>query len=175
MAKRAGIVLAPITRADAPVLFQWINDRDLVLLNSAYRPVDEPTHVAWLSGLSQRRDRVVFAIRLQRGRRLIGVCQLNGISDVHRCAELQIRIGDARWRGRGFGTEAVKRLVDFAFKDLNLHRVFLHVFRTNERAIRTYARAGFHVEGILREAAHVDGRYRDVLVMATLRSGEAAG
>lgn len=170
----ARVMLAPIMRADARVLFKWINDRELVLLSSAYRPVHEPTHAEWLRDLPHRADAVAFAVRLRRSRRLIGVCQLTGINRVHRSAELQIRIGDARWRGRGLGTEAVRLLVDFAFNDLNLHRVGLQVFRTNARAIRSYERAGFRREGTLREAAYVDGRYVDVLVMAVLHD-EAAG
>ena len=164
------VVLAPITRADAPVLFEWINDRELVLLSAAYQPVHETTHRAWLNGVANRTDGVVCAIRLRRGRRLIGVGQLSHVSRVHRSAELQIRIGDARWRGRGFGTAAVRLLVKLAFEDLNLHRVFLQVFRTNTAAIRSYERAGFRHEGTLRQAVHLDGRYVDVLVMAVLRN-----
>lgn len=168
------IVLGPITRADAPLLFTWINDRELVILSSAYRPVHETTHREWLNGVSNRPDAVAFAISLKKTKRLVGVCQLTGISRVHRGAELQIRLGDGRWRGRGLGVEAVQLLVDFAFKDLNLHRVSLHVFRTNTRAIRTYERAGFSLEGALRDAAYVDGRYVDVLVMSILRAEAAA-
>jgi RimJ/RimL family protein N-acetyltransferase len=165
----ARIVLAPIVRADAPTLFAWINDRELVLLSAPYRPVHEPSHRAWLEHAASRTDGVTFAIRLATSRRLIGICQLNGVHPIHRSAELQIRIGDPRWRERGLGTEAVRRLVAFAFEDLNLHRVFLHVFATNARAVRAYRRAGFAVEGTLREAVHVDGRYVDVLVMSILR------
>jgi RimJ/RimL family protein N-acetyltransferase len=167
--RSARIVLAPILRADAPTLFTWINDRELVLLNAPYRPVHEPTHRAWLQHVASRTDGVTFAIRLEGSRRLIGICQLNGVHPVHRSAELQIRIGDPRWQGRGLGTEAVRRLVAFAFEDLNLHRVFLHVFATNARAVRAYERAGFAVEGTLRDAVHIDGRYVDVLVMSILR------
>ena len=94
--------------------------------------------------------------------RLIGSCQLHGIHPVHRSAELQIRIGEAGERGRGHGTEAVTLLVDFAFRDLNLRRVALHVLATNERALKMYERIGFVREGVLREAAHVDGEYVDV-------------
>ncbi len=164
------VVLTPITRADAPQLFRWINDRDLVRFNSAYRPVHEPNHVQWLQGLAARSDLVAFAIRLRRQGHLVGVCQLTGLSLVHRSAELQIRLGDPRARGRGLGTEAVRLLLDHAFRDLNLHRVSLLVFDTNRAAIRTYERAGFRHEGTLREAAFIGGEYVDVRLMAILRA-----
>lgn len=160
--------------ADAPALFKWINDRDLVLFNSAYRPVHETSHREWLAGLSGRRDLVVFGIRRLRGGRLIGVCQLTGINAVGRSAELQIRIGEASSRGKGLGLEAVRQLVAFGFGDLNLHRISLQVFATNTRAIKTYQAAGFRHEATLRDAAFIDGRFVDVCIMAMLEDESPA-
>jgi RimJ/RimL family protein N-acetyltransferase len=167
------IQLGPIRRADAATLFGWINDPDLVRFNAAYQPTHESTHRAWLAGLATHRDRVVFAIRLARSKRLIGVCQLTGINPVSRQAELQIRVGDDRARGRGLGLEAVRHLLVFGFNDLNLHRISLQVFATNKRAITTYQRAGFTREGTLRDGAFINGRFVDVLVMSVLE-GEVA-
>lgn len=167
------VTLSPITMADAPVLFKWINDRKLVLFNSAYRPVHERTHREWLQGLAARQDLVAFAVRTVPGRRLIGTCQLTSISATHRSADLQIRMGDDRTRGQGLGLAAVRQLVEFGFRDLNLNRIALQVFATNGRAIKTYERAGFTIEGLLREAAFVDGEFIDVVVMSIL-AGEFA-
>ena len=114
-------------------------------------------------------DSVIFGIRLLESNRLIGSCQLHSINHVHRSAELQIRIGEPFQRGQGYGTEAVRLLLDFAFKDLNLHRVYLHVFSTNAAAILIYKKVGFVHEGLLRKAAHIDGAYVDVVVMGILR------
>lgn len=170
----ARVILAPLTKADGPALFKWINDRDLVLYNAGYRPVHEPTHREWLAGLAGRRDLVAFAIRLKRTGRLIGVCQLTAIHAVNRSADLQIRIGEASARDRGYGSEAVQLLLEFGFRDLNLHRIALQVFATNTRAIRTYERAGFRHEGTLRDAVFLDGRFVDVKVMAVV-AGEPVG
>lgn len=161
--------LAPIREKDGPALFRWINDRELVIFSAAYHPVHASQHAAWMRSLSARRDQVVFAIRLKRGDRLIGICQLHSISDLHRNAELQIRIGESYGRGRGYGVEAVRLLLDFAFRDLNLHRVWLRVFKANARAQKVYADAGFKREGIMRDAAFVDGRYIDIVVMGKIR------
>lgn len=165
---RSRVTLGPITAADAPTLFEWINDRDLVLFNAAYRPTHEASHLEWVSSLAGRRDLVAFAVRTVPGKRLIGVCQLTGIDPVHRRADLQIRMGDDRTRGHGLGLEAVRLLLAFGFDDLNLHRISLQVFATNVRAIKTYERAGFRHEGRLRDAMYLDGRFVDVLTMAVL-------
>jgi RimJ/RimL family protein N-acetyltransferase len=150
-------------------LFNWINDREQVLNNSAYRPIHENQHHAWFNAIQQRQDTVIFGIRRCDSDRLIGSCQLHNIHPVYRNAELQIRIGEVAERGQGFGTEAVRMLLDFAFKDLNLHRVYLHVFASNAAAIRAYEKAGFHREGLLRQHAHIDGNYVDVVPMGILR------
>ena len=163
--------LAPLVAKDGPSLFRWINDRELVHFNAAFHPVHAAHHASWMREIVKRKDTAIFAIRVKRGDRLIGVCQLHSISPVHRNAELQIRIGDARSRGRGYGSEAVRLLLDFAFHDLNLHRVFLHVFSTNKAALKTYEATGFSKEGVFRDAAFVNGRYVDVVVMGVVKRG----
>ena len=162
------VTLAPLTQADVPLLFTWINDREQVLHNAPYKPVSERQHQDWFDGLSRRTDLAMFGIRLRDGNRLIGSCQLHNISSVHRSAELQIRLGDVAVRGKGHGTEAVQLLLNHAFRDLNLHRVYLHVFAGNEAALRVYEKVGFVKEGVLRRAAHIDGQYVDVVVMGIL-------
>lgn len=164
------VELSPLTDADSDTMLGWINQRDLVLLSSAYRPVDESHHREWFNAIRHRSDVVIFGIRERDGGRLVGSCQLLGISPTHRKAELQIRIAEADARGRGYGTEAVELLLDFAFRDLNLHRVELTVLAGNEAAIKTYRGAGFTEEGTLRQAAYIDGRFVDVITMGVLRN-----
>ncbi len=174
MLKSSHVALQPLRLVDVPVMFAWINDREQVLFNAPYRPVSELQHQAWLDAVQQRNDAVIFGIRLLESDKLIGTCQLHSISAVHRGAELQIRLGEVAARGAGYGTEAVTLLLQFAFRDLNLNRVLLHVFSTNAAAIRVYEKAGFVREGVLRKAAFIDGEYVDVLVMGILRE-EYAG
>jgi len=154
--------------------FKWINDRELVLFNAAYRPIHESAHREWVAGLAGRRDLVAFGIRMKGSGKLIGVCQLTGINGVSRSADLQIRLGVATSRGKGLGREAVQQLVAFGFDDLNLHRIALQVFATNTRAIKTYEAAGFRHEGTFREAAFIDGHFVDVRVMAMLEDESPA-
>lgn len=164
------VTLGPLLDADLPVLFRWINEPDQVHWNAAYHPVSETDHRAWFDSIRQRPDVAIFAIRTTSDDRLIGTCQLKGVDPVHRSAELQIRIGEVDERGRGHGTDAVRQLVRFGFRDLNLNRVYLNVFAHNAAAIRAYEKVGFRREGMLREAAHIDGQYVDVVVMGILRS-----
>jgi RimJ/RimL family protein N-acetyltransferase len=170
MKRPSGIVLAPLGKDDLPTLFSWINDREQVLWSAPYRPVSESDHETWFREVSARTDVVIFAIKDGASARLVGTCQLTGIEPVHRCAELRIRIGEPSFRGLGYGSLAVDELLRFGFADLNLNRIYLYVFRDNAPALHVYEKAGFVREGLLREAAHIDGRYVDVVVMAILRA-----
>jgi len=164
------VELAPLRDSDSPVLFEWINDRALVTLSAAFRPIGRDEHDAWFDDVRRRPDTRIFGIRLREDDRLVGSCQLHGIHPVHRSAELQIRLGDPDARGRGLGTEAVRQLLAVGFDDLDLHRIALHVLETNAPARGLYERTGFRTEGVLKEAAFIEGEWVNILVMALLRS-----
>lgn len=163
------IRLSALGTSDVEMLYGWINDRDQALLNAPYRPVHAADHAEWFETIRGRNDVVIFGIRLLDGERLIGSCQLHAIDDRSKSAELQVRIGEPGARGRGYGSEALELLLGHAFDDLNLRRIALHVFATNETAIHVYEKLGFQLEGRLREAAYLDGQFVDVLVMGLLR------
>lgn len=162
-------VLAALTAGDSTRLFDWINDRELVLFNAGFRPVTRAQHDDWFDEIQRRSDAVLLGIRLEPGNELIGTVQLHSIHPVHRAAELQIRIAEPQHRGKGYGSTAVHLALRLAFDDLNLNRVSLHVLAHNARALHTYEKAGFRREGLLRGAAFVDGSYADVVVMGILR------
>lgn len=165
--------LRPLRKEDSKLLYQWITDRDLFILNAPYKPVSEMEHEKWVeSMLLERSDLVLFVIEDLASSLAIGTCQLLNVNARHRSAELQIRIGDESARGKGLGTEAVKLLLNFGFRDLNLHRIYLHVFKANKRAARAYEKCGFHHEGLLRQAAFIDGGWKDVNVMGILKTDE---
>ncbi len=165
----ARVSLAALRLDDLPLMLNWINDREQVLLNGSYKPVSEKQHREWFEAVQQRSDIFIFGIRLLETDNLIGSCQLHSISSIHRNAELQIRLGEVSSRGQGYGTEAVELLLDFGFRDLNLHRIYLHVFSHNAAAIRVYEKSGFVREGLLRQTAYIDGEYRDVILMGIIR------
>jgi RimJ/RimL family protein N-acetyltransferase len=158
--------LTPLHEADCPILFEWINDRELVELSSTFKPVAADDHRRWFDGIQNRPDTRIFGIRLKDDPALIGTCQLLKINHSERSAELQIRIGDPSARGRGIGTEAVRQLVAFGFRELNLNRITLHVFDSNTIAQRAYEKAGFVRQGVIPAAASIGGRPVDALVMA---------
>lgn len=165
----ASIVLTETRPEDKEALFRWINDPATVRFNAPYHPVGWESHSAWFGGLGSNPSRIEFAIRRREAPEIIGMLQLLDIHPIHRSAELVIRIGEEQKRGQGYGSEAVKLALDFAWNDLNLNRVWLRVFATNKRAIRAYEKAGLEQEGRMRKAAFIDGTWLDEIIMAALR------
>ena len=163
------VALGPLVEADAPILFEWINERDEVVTSAPYQPVHHANHREWFDSVRHRSDVAIFAIRTVDGHRLIGYCQLHSIDPVHRSAELQMRIGDPTARGKGYGPEAMRLLMRHGFDDLNLWRIYGSAFANNARALNADKKAGFRVEGRLRDAAYIDGKFVDLVVMSILR------
>ncbi len=162
------VTLTHLRHEDLDQLLAWINSPDLVRLNAPYRPVHQSAHEEWFTSLEKDPSRVVLAIRSRPGNALIGVVQLVDVHPVHRSAEMRIRIGSRRHLGRGLGTEALRLVLDFAWHDLNLHRVTAQVFSDNGRALGSYKKAGFAEEGRMREAAFINGAWTDIVVMGAL-------
>lgn len=98
---------------------------------------------------------------------LVGVCSLGQLHGDTRSARLGIWIAKPHW-GRGYGTDAVRTLCRFGFRELNLQRIGLGVYDTNPRAIRAYRKVGFVEEGRRRRDHFIDGRYVDLIMMGLL-------
>lgn len=110
-----------------------------------------------------------FVIRALADDRLLGLMDLEIPDWPHRDAWVSIGLGDRADWGQGYGTDAMRVMLRFAFIELNLHRVSLSVFEYNPRALRSYLKIGFVVEGSLRERLRRDGRRWDMLLMGVLR------
>ena len=112
---------------------------------------------------------IAFVIRTLADDQMIGFVGLDGISWPHGDSFVGIGIGDRAYWGKGYGTDAMRVLLRYAFTELNLFRVSLNVFDYNQRAIRSYEKAGFVIEGCQRQALRRDGQYHDLVFMGVLR------
>ena len=111
-------------------------------------------------------SQIVFTIETLDGEPL-GTCDLRDIEPRARSAKVGIWIRKADW-GKGYGTDAMRTLCRFAFRQANLQRIELLVYETNPAAIRSYEKVGFRREGTLRRAQFQSARYVDVFVMGLL-------
>ena len=135
------------------------------------RPPSPLTREAYRARLArtaeEEPDAAVFVVDVDGAP--VGTASLFGFDMYARHAEAGITLA-AEARGRGIGTEAIRRLVAFGFERRNLRRIHLQAIASNTAALRAYEKAGFVVEGRLREHAWVRGGYEDIVLMGILRS-----
>lgn len=161
------LYLSPINFDDCEMYTKWINDLSVALpLGNASKIFTIQKEKERLEEFSNNGNNL--AIILKEGDRLIGNCSLFCVSDTHRNAEVGIFIGDEKAKGKGYGPEALKVILSYGFKILNLHNIFLRVFSFNERAIKAYKKVGFKEIGRRTEAYCVNRHYYDVVYMEIL-------
>jgi RimJ/RimL family protein N-acetyltransferase len=119
--------------------------------------------------LESEKDTFWFSIRTLEDDRLLGDIDLEVINWGSGDAFVGLGIGERDFWGKGYGTEALNLALRFAFLELNLRRVTLNVFEYNERAIRSYEKAGFRLEGRQRQLIQREGRRWEIIYMGILR------
>lgn len=117
-----------------------------------------------------KQDAYLFIARRLTDDVILGTLDLMIPEWAHRDGWIGIGLGDRATWGQGYGTEAMRLLLRFAFAELNLFRVTLSVFAYNPRAIHVYEQLGFVLEGAQRERLRRDGQRYDLLLMGLLRS-----
>lgn len=160
------IILKGITKDCAPLIYQWVNREELRALTGTRYPVSEYEHEEWIKKATTAVDKKIFLICDKKSGEPIGTIGLRNFDYVNSNAELFISIGNTDFLAKGgYGTDAVAVLVDYCFRNLNLHKISLRVFESNVRAIRCYEKVGFLKEGVLIDQHFRNGSYENVVVM----------
>jgi len=162
------VCLRQFKESEIQQILLWYMDRDLnKLAGFAY---NEPNLSKIRSNMlsSFGKDPMNLVIEYIPTGEAIGTIQLYDINRYDGNCMLGIRIGVKEHQGKGLGIEAIKLLVNHAFKDLNLKRVSLKVYEYNENAIKCYLKTGFEIEGHLRKSAKVEGIYYDEVLMSII-------
>ena len=166
------VFLRPFEAADAETYRRWRADAEPMALAGFDEPV--PLSLAQVEHRiarlvdEQGKDYYTFLICLAADERPIGEVMLGGLDRVNGSAHVGILIGEPDEWGKGYGTDAVRALVDFGFAELRLERIWLEVGTDNPRAQRSYEKAGFTQEATFRHDRWEGGRYTDGHVMSIL-------
>lgn len=163
-------------KEDIPRFVAWVNDPEVRRGISLYLPFSTLDEERWFNHMLERpqyEHPLVIEVRQSDQPEIwvpIGNIGFHEVDWRTRSAEFGIMIGEKTYWNQGYGTEAVRLLIAHGFQSLNLNRIFLRVFENNLAAIRAYEKAGFTLEGRLRQAEFQQGKFIDVLVMSILRS-----
>jgi RimJ/RimL family protein N-acetyltransferase len=158
-------------KEDIPLAQQWLNEPDmkLNLAPGVPYPYTLEDEEKWYASNSSMNDAYIFAIETVATGEYIGGCGVNSVDWKNSFAHVGIAVCNREYLGKGYGTEAMRLLVDFIFNEMNLHKVCLYVYEFNERAIKSYLKCGFVLEGTLRDQVFKAGRYWNQLSMGILR------
>lgn len=170
--KSQRLLLRPITAGDTDLIVLWRN-RDFVKNNFLYREELTPEiHTNWLKTMVSMGKVIQFIIELTDTDKNIpvGSVYLRDIDYDNSSAEFGIFIGEKTALGKGIGTESAKLVLDFAHEQLGLHRIFLRLLTDNMVAYKSYRKVGFVVEGIFRDMKKIDGKFRDIIFMSSIRN-----
>lgn len=165
-----GVVLRLGEKADAEGYFQQNYcplDPEIAYFTGCKPVFSQEEVVSFFRACVEDPHRYDFLLVCPDGR-ILGECVINEIDWELKKANYRIALFQKEARNRGLGTWATERIRDFAFRELKLHRLELEVYAFNPRGRRVYEKAGFQVEGILRDAVQDGQGYADVIVMAML-------
>ena len=151
-------------------LVGWINDQDVTRYLTRGNMPGHPAALQqeYLELINSTVD-LQLAICLKHNSQYVGIAGLHSLDWVARSGEFRILIGEKNAWGQGAGTEAAQLITAYAFETLNLNKVWLGVNASNERAFKSYEKAGYVNEGKLRQEVFRNGRYYDVYRMSILR------
>nr|WP_300680235.1 GNAT family protein [uncultured Acetatifactor sp.] len=163
-----GIYLRLMTREDTDLIVAWRNSDD-VRKNFIYQePFTRQGHEDWIRNMVEKGKVVQDIICDLASDRPLGSVYIRDIDRQHNKAEYGIFIGEAHARGRGIGTAAAKLMLRYCFAEEKLHRIYLRALAGNERAIRSYEKAGFRKEACLKDDVRIDGKFCDIIWMAAI-------
>lgn len=160
--------LVPLDTRHLAATLAWANDPELMRLLGRSSTVSPDEHLRWFEELRTRTDCRYFAIEATGDGRHLGNVWLWDIDARHRRAEVRVVMGAADGRDRGLGSDALDLAAHTAFETLGLARVYAYVFAFNVRARRAFEKAGFRVEGLLRQDRAGETERIDVYVLGRL-------
>ena len=170
------VYLRPAEREDIDLFVRWFADAETTRYLATRAPFSKAMEEKWFESMveQQGKRQYHFVICLLADDRAIGTAGFHHVNQEDGHATFGISIGEKAEWSKGYGTDALRAICDFGFGQLRLERIELDVYITNLRAQRSYEKAGFVSEGILRHAQFADGAFQDLRRMSLLREEWAA-
>lgn len=146
--------------------FDWLNDREVTkFLDSGVFPNTTEKMEEYYRTTVLSTNNVVLAIIDKKSDQHVGNIKLGPMNWITRVAPLGIMIGNKDFWGKGCGTEAIRLVLDYAFKRLNLHKVIAGIAAIHQGSIKAFQKAGFGIEGRAKSQFFLEGEYHDSLYL----------
>ena len=153
---------------DAKFFAHWFNQPRIMFQCGFTEHTDEEKERVRITGDHQSEDAVWFTITDPDGN-IIGETGLLRMWPAWHCTDLSIIIPDPEMQNRGYGTEAIRLMLDLAFDQYEMNRVAIGVVGENANALAFYKKIGFRQEGIQEQGYYYNHEYSDFIMMRILR------
>ena len=162
------VYLRALEKEDLICIQKWSNDPEIRKLTGEVASMGQADADKFLERVYNDNTREWFVIIIKENEQLIGEAGLLRMFHAWRTTDISIIIGEKNAWGKGYGTESILLLLDYAFRRLNFHRVAIDVVGFNEKAIRFWEKIGFKKEGIQRDGYYYKHKYHDFVMMSIL-------
>ena len=149
----------------------WLNDEEITryLTGVRHSSVTKDYLLHYIQSMAQSDKDIFFAIHDVESKEFIGTSHFGPIDWLNRTAALGIMIGNKRYWGKGHATKAIRLVLDYAFKSLNLHKVTAGIVAIHQPSVKAFQKAGFEIEGQAKSQFFLDGKYYDYIYMGVTR------
>ena len=166
------LVLSDLEVTHSVEFTDWISNKEVVKYSlSAFLPDRDESWVrSFISSVKENPttwDKAIVCDGI-----VVGYCGLANLSKLNRSGEYYIMIGNPKYWNRGLGTLAGKKVLEYGFMELGLHRIWLTVSEFNYGGIKSYKNLGFIEEGRMKDACFRDKKFHDKIVMSKIEMGE---
>lgn len=163
------LYLRLMEESDIPNKVKWINDPEVRRTLNFNYPVSEIATKQWLNKVALDSSRRDFIVCLKENDTPMGYAGLLSIDVKNSKAESYMGIGEKDYWGKGYAKEVRKVLLEYAFKELGLNKIYSYVWTENEKMINLNKSIGFKIEGNLEQDIFSHGEYRNRIIMGILR------
>lgn len=167
------IYLRALEPDDYKISIAWRKDDQIWnMLGGTKYFVSEAYEKKWVEDTIFNSKDIRLAVCLKEDDNYIGNVYLTNIDMVNRTATSHVLIGEKSYWGKGYASEALKLLLDYAFNERGLHRIAALVLESNTQSIKMHIKLGYKQEGILRESVFKNGQYNNQIVLSILNIKE---
>lgn len=164
------VMLRKITIEDTDNIVKWRNKPEVKKNFCIQDDLTRETHLKWFTNKIQIGEVDQFIIIDRTTDMPVGSTYLRDIDMQNKKAEFGIFIGEDNARNKGIGTDTTSLMIQYAFEELQLNKIFLRVFSNNLGAIKAYEKAGFEYEGTAKQDVRLpNGEYQDIIFMGKLK------
>jgi diamine N-acetyltransferase len=162
--KGSKVSLAALEKEDVPFVTKWINDEEINYYNGSRFPAGLDEQYSWFEKIKNDKTKKKLLI-FTKSRERAGMITLFNIDHRNQKAEIGIYIA-TEYQNKGLAKESLKMLTNFAFQELNMHKIYASIMSINTVSVKLFESVGFKREYVKKEEVFTNGKFADVEILS---------